>query len=103
MFLVVTTTEQLTENGLGNLPPVLGHVESSPRSDGDRRRARRARQRGSHRADVRQGGRPCVVARLGREHHQVGRGGACSRGFSILCFMSEEIELFFSYFGVVCL
>jgi len=79
MLLVVTTTKQLTENGLGNLPPVLGDVEPSPRSDSDRRRARRARQRGSRRADVRQGRRPRVVARLGREHHQVGRGGACSR------------------------
>ena len=101
MLLVVTTMKQWTENGLGNLPPVLGHVESSPRSDGDRRRARRARQRGSHRADVRQGGRPCVVARLGREHHQVGRGGACSRGFVILYFMSGEIDELF--FGVVYL
>jgi hypothetical protein len=67
---------RVTENVVGNIPPVLGDVESSPRSDRDRGRARRAGQRGSRRADERQGGRSGVAAWLGRERHQVGRGGA---------------------------
>ena len=92
----------MTENGLGDLPPVLGHVESSPRSDGDRRRARRAQQRGSRRADVRQDGRSCVVARVGRERHQVGRGGAwLGAGLFILLLFKEIDDVFFLFLFLV--
>jgi len=78
-----------TENGHGDLPPVLGDVESAARSDRDRRRARRAGQRGPRRADVCQGGRSGVVARLGRERHQVGRGGAFVLWFTPRVFLTR--------------
>ena len=45
------------ENGNGNFPPDVGHVESAPRSDGDSRRAWRAEQGGASRAYVCQDGR----------------------------------------------
>lgn len=106
MLLVVTNDQtNLTENGHGNLPPVLGDVESSPRSDGDRGWARGARQRGSRRADVCQDGRPRVVARLGRERHQVGRGGAllAPRRFVLFfftCMSGGRLTNFFFLFLV---